>query len=200
MAEMFGLLKELIASRNLKKVLVREEARNPITKHVNSISLIRMKEEKSVGNNKMVGKMEYEAYHSLPVDTMRKAMLKKMITKKEDTRITLLTEEKLVEIETRLSLASQSYIYPLGIAEDVLVEIADFIYPVDFVILDIKEDRKRPFILGMPFLTTAKAEIRIKFHQEKELKFNQWRGKMFNDKDSATTREDVIFADEGGVT
>ncbi|GKA29396.1 hypothetical protein Tco_0715641 [Tanacetum coccineum] len=89
MAEMFGLLKELIASRTLEKVLVREEARNPITKHVNSISFIRMKEEKSVGNNKMVGKMEYEAYHSLPVDTMRKAMLKKMITKKEDIRITL---------------------------------------------------------------------------------------------------------------
>ncbi|GKB33290.1 hypothetical protein Tco_0872691 [Tanacetum coccineum] len=72
-----------------------------------------------------------------------------------------LTNKKLVETNTRLSLASQSHIYPLGIAEDVLVEIAGFIYPVDLVILDIKEDKKRPFILGTPFLMTAKAEIRF---------------------------------------
>ncbi|GJU73558.1 reverse transcriptase domain-containing protein [Tanacetum coccineum] len=137
------------------------------------------------------GKMECESYHSLPVEPMRKAMLKKMITKKEDMggnfvipsdvgglkymdalveqgsdvnimplfTCNRLTDEKLIETDIRLSLASQSYIYPLGIAEDVLVEIACFIYPVDFIILDIKEDRKRPFILGTPFLTTAKAKI-----------------------------------------
>ncbi|GKB12608.1 reverse transcriptase domain-containing protein [Tanacetum coccineum] len=35
------------------------------------------------------------------------------------------------------------------------------VYPVDFVILDIKENEKRPFILGTPFLTTAKATIRF---------------------------------------
>ncbi|GKE56750.1 retrovirus-related pol polyprotein from transposon TNT 1-94 [Tanacetum coccineum] len=37
----------------------------------------------------------------------------------------------------------------------------DYIYPVDFIILDVKEDKKKPFILGTPFLTTAKAEIRF---------------------------------------
>nr|GEZ45588.1 hypothetical protein [Tanacetum cinerariifolium] len=47
----------------------------------------------------------------------------------------------------------------LGIAEDVLVEIAGYVYPVDFVILDIKKDKKKPFILGTPFLTMDKAEI-----------------------------------------
>ncbi|GJY41536.1 putative reverse transcriptase domain-containing protein, partial [Tanacetum coccineum] len=47
------------------------------------------------------------------------------------------------------------------IAEDVLVEFAEHVYPVDFVILDIKEDEKRPFILGVPFLTTAKAVIKF---------------------------------------
>ncbi|GKB02468.1 MAK10-like protein [Tanacetum coccineum] len=72
-----------------------------------------------------------------------------------------LADEKLVETDIRLSLASQSHIYPLGIAEDVLVEIVGFVYPVDFVILDIKEDRKRSFILGTPFLTTARAEIKF---------------------------------------
>ncbi|GJS24056.1 zinc finger, CCHC-type containing protein, partial [Tanacetum coccineum] len=70
--------------------------------------------------------------------------------------------------------------------EDVLVEIADFIYPVDLVILDIKEDKKSPFILGTLFLTTAKAEIRfdkgiitlkygknkVNFHKIPELLYN----------------------------
>ncbi|GJX78250.1 reverse transcriptase domain-containing protein [Tanacetum coccineum] len=136
--------------------------------------------------------MECEAYHSLFVEPMRKAMLKKMITKKEDiggnfvipcnvgglkymdalidqgsdvnvmplSTYNRITNEKLLEIDIRLSLASQSRIQPLGISEDVLVEIASFIYLLDFVILDIKEDRRKPFILGTPFLTTAKAEIR----------------------------------------
>ncbi|GKC24131.1 reverse transcriptase domain-containing protein, partial [Tanacetum coccineum] len=72
-----------------------------------------------------------------------------------------LTDERPAETDIRLSLASHSYIYPLGIAEDVLVEVVEHVYPVDFVILDIKEDEKRHFILGVPFLTTAKAVIKF---------------------------------------
>nr|GEX12484.1 retrovirus-related Pol polyprotein from transposon TNT 1-94 [Tanacetum cinerariifolium] len=47
------------------------------------------------------------------------------------------------------------------VAEDVLVDVAEHAYLVDFVILDIKEDEKRPFILGIPFLTMAKAVIKF---------------------------------------
>ncbi|GJW23167.1 reverse transcriptase domain-containing protein [Tanacetum coccineum] len=72
-----------------------------------------------------------------------------------------LTDKRPVETDIRLSLASHSYMYLLGIAEDVLVEVAEHVYPVDFVILDIKEDEKSPFILGIPFLTTAKAVIKF---------------------------------------
>ncbi|GJU95932.1 reverse transcriptase domain-containing protein [Tanacetum coccineum] len=81
-----------------------------------------------------------------------------------------LTDERPAETDIRLSLASHSYIhplgiakdiYPLGIAKDVLVEVVEHVYPVDFVILDIKEDEKRSFILGTPFLTTAKAVIKF---------------------------------------
>ncbi|GJW19415.1 zinc finger, CCHC-type containing protein [Tanacetum coccineum] len=71
------------------------------------------------------------------------------------------TDERPAETEIRLSLASHSYIYPLGIAENVLVEIVEHVYPINFVILDIKEDEKRPFILGTPFLTMAKAVIKF---------------------------------------
>nr|GEX02704.1 zf-CCHC domain-containing protein/DUF4219 domain-containing protein/UBN2 domain-containing protein [Tanacetum cinerariifolium] len=59
----------------------------------------------------------------------------------------------------RLSLANHSYIYPLGIAKDVLVDVAGFVYPMDFIILDVKEDEHMPIILGTSFLTTARAEV-----------------------------------------
>ncbi|GJX41671.1 zinc finger, CCHC-type containing protein [Tanacetum coccineum] len=72
-----------------------------------------------------------------------------------------LTDERPAETYIRLSLASHSYIYPLGIPEDVLVEVAEHVYPVDFVILDIKENEKRPFILETPFLAMAKAVIKF---------------------------------------
>ncbi|GJS33951.1 reverse transcriptase domain-containing protein [Tanacetum coccineum] len=72
-----------------------------------------------------------------------------------------LSDDKPTETNIRLSLESHSYIYPLRIAEDVLVDVVGYVYPMDFVILDIKEDKKRPFILGTPFLTTAKAMIKF---------------------------------------
>ncbi|GKC34447.1 hypothetical protein Tco_1046831 [Tanacetum coccineum] len=47
MTEMFELIKELTTSRIPKKVLIREEAKFPVTKNVNSISLAREEEERS---------------------------------------------------------------------------------------------------------------------------------------------------------
>nr|GEX06531.1 hypothetical protein [Tanacetum cinerariifolium] len=72
-----------------------------------------------------------------------------------------LTDERLAETDIRLSLASHSYVYHLGIVEDVLVYVVGFVYLMDSVILDIKEEKNRPFILGTPFLTTAKAVIKF---------------------------------------
>ncbi|GJR30806.1 retrovirus-related pol polyprotein from transposon TNT 1-94 [Tanacetum coccineum] len=71
-----------------------------------------------------------------------------------------MTSGKPIGTNIKLLLANHSYVYLLGIAEDVLVEMAGFVYPVDFVVLDIKEDDHMPLILGIPFLTTARAYIR----------------------------------------
>ncbi|GKD96925.1 MAK10-like protein [Tanacetum coccineum] len=274
MTEMFGLLKELTTSKTPEKVLIREEAKFPVTKNVNYISLARNEEEENnktyltpdnaekstetetetpvteveeinevengtvtksfktsegeeaveapgsqpvayylkhkineklikglVNNNrfnnslsgKRVVKKKKKAYNVLPGGPFYEAILKKKITKKEDiggnfkipcsigglkhvhtlvdqgsnvnvmpySTYMKLTDERPAETDIRLSLASHLYIYPLGIAEDVLVEVAEHIYPVDLVIIDIKENEKRPFILGMPFLTTAKASIKF---------------------------------------
>ncbi|RVW92016.1 hypothetical protein CK203_037142 [Vitis vinifera] len=62
-----------------------------------------------------------------------------------------------------MSLADRSVKIPRGIIEDVLVQVDNFYYPVDFVILDtdllVKETNYVPIILGRPFLATSNAII-----------------------------------------
>ncbi|GJX28000.1 MAK10-like protein [Tanacetum coccineum] len=212
MTKMFGLLKELTASQTPKKLLIREEARHPITKNINSISLIRIEEEKNVKNNRPIDKsvvepnksdeeeppkgvdvkdeverkVDGEPAKSSMEDVTKKeeeepakissshtgplhdVILKKQITRKEDIGGNLkipcnvgglknmnalvdqgsnvnimplsiynnLADESPAETDIRLSLASHSYIYPLGIVEDMLVNVTGYVYPVNFVILD----------------------------------------------------------------
>ncbi|GKB22466.1 MAK10-like protein, partial [Tanacetum coccineum] len=365
MTKMFGLLKELTTSKTPEKVLIREEAKSPVTKNVNSISIARNEEEENnkmdetpdntkmptetemlvreaeamngaeneagnesiktpkndeaveasrsqpvayylkhkineklikglVKNNRFnnslsgtrVGKKKAKAYKVLPRGLVYDAILKKKITNKEDiggnfkipcsigdlkqvntlvdqgsdvnvmpySTYMKLTDERPTETYIRLSLASHSYIYPLGIAEDVLPKVAGHVFPIDFVILDIKENEKRPFILGTPFLTTAKATIKfdigtitlrsgkskvsfhrisdsscmtdkgvkndiepiapimtvnrlvleweekIRLHLKKEMKFNQWRGNNFKNKQPASIKVERGMDDEEEVT
>ncbi|GJR25576.1 hypothetical protein Tco_1101808 [Tanacetum coccineum] len=194
MTEMFRLLKKLTTSRTPEKVLIREEAKFPVTMNVNSISLARGEEERSdktdetldntvkpivtdteipmkeaERNNETktsrkekarerrrgIGKVNGKTYNVLPRGPVYEAMIKKKITKKEDiggyfkipcsigglkhvialvdqgsdvnimpySTYMKLTDERLAEIDIRLSLVSHLYIYPLGIAEDILVEV-----------------------------------------------------------------------------
>ncbi|GJW53816.1 reverse transcriptase domain-containing protein [Tanacetum coccineum] len=51
------------------------------------------------------------------------------------------------------------------LAENMLVEVGKFTFPMDFVILEMEEDSKVPLILGRPFLNTADAIIRVKQEQ-----------------------------------
>ncbi|GJY22002.1 MAK10-like protein, partial [Tanacetum coccineum] len=225
-----------------EKVLTREEAKSPITKNVNYISLTTGEEEKSdkddvaTGNdikkingsnaempvkeaetkngaenrikNEPIKRDEKEEAVEAPIRVRKikgktynlshrgpiyEAIPKKKITKKEDiggnveipcnigglkrinalvdqgsdmnimplSTYVKLTDEIPIETDIRLFLAIHSYIYPLGIADDVLVDVTGYVYLMDFVILDIKEDEKRPFILGTPFLIMAKGVIKF---------------------------------------
>nr|GEW07175.1 hypothetical protein [Tanacetum cinerariifolium] len=51
--------------------------------------------------------------------------------------------------------------YPKGIVENVLVGIGKFVFPVEFIILDMPEDVKVPLIVGRSFLSTAHAKIDV---------------------------------------
>nr|GEW33748.1 hypothetical protein [Tanacetum cinerariifolium] len=154
MTEMFGLLKELTTSRTPEKVLIREDVNFPIIKNVNSISLARGEEERS-------DKIDVATGNDIENPTKQKWGCK--IRRKCHALSTYmkLTDKRLAETDIKLSLASHSYIYPLGITEDILVEVVEHVYLVDFVILGIKKDKKRPFILRTPFLTMAKAVIKF---------------------------------------
>ncbi|GJW53729.1 reverse transcriptase domain-containing protein [Tanacetum coccineum] len=60
-----------------------------------------------------------------------------------------------------IELANKTTQYPRGIAENVIVKIDKFIFPDDFVVLDMEEDHKILIILGRPFLATAHAMIDV---------------------------------------
>nr|GEY52917.1 hypothetical protein [Tanacetum cinerariifolium] len=55
-----------------------------------------------------------------------------------------------------LELATRSYAYPAGIAEDVFVQVGKFTFLADFIIFDYDVNPGVPLILGRPFLRTAR--------------------------------------------
>ncbi|GJR61012.1 reverse transcriptase domain-containing protein [Tanacetum coccineum] len=75
-------------------------------------------------------------------------------------RITIVSTLKPTRMSIRL--ANHTYQYPMGVAENMLVQVGKFVFPVDFVILEMKEDSKVPLILGRQFIHTADAIIRVK--------------------------------------
>ncbi|KAK5833402.1 hypothetical protein PVK06_017227 [Gossypium arboreum] len=60
-----------------------------------------------------------------------------------------------------IQLVDKTIRFLRGTIEDVLVKIDKFIFPVDFIILDIEEDSNTPLILGRPFLAIAKMIIDV---------------------------------------
>ena len=60
-----------------------------------------------------------------------------------------------------LQLADRSFKHPQGVIEDVLVKVDKFIFPADFIVLDMEEDKKILIILGKPFLATDRAMIDV---------------------------------------
>ncbi|XP_062114164.1 uncharacterized protein LOC133825202 [Humulus lupulus] len=60
-----------------------------------------------------------------------------------------------------LQLADRSMVHPEGKIEDVLVQVDEFIFPADFIILKYEEDRDVSIILGRPFLATGRTLIDV---------------------------------------
>ena len=60
-----------------------------------------------------------------------------------------------------IQLADCSIRQPVGILEDVPIQVGKFLIPCNFIVLDMAEDFPAPLILGRPFLATAGAVIDV---------------------------------------
>ncbi|RDX81082.1 hypothetical protein CR513_38280, partial [Mucuna pruriens] len=63
-----------------------------------------------------------------------------------------------------IQLANRSFVQPLGVLEDILVQVDELIFPVDFYVLEMEDETPRKgstLILGRPFLMTARTKIDV---------------------------------------
>ncbi|XP_070035003.1 uncharacterized protein [Nicotiana tomentosiformis] len=68
---------------------------------------------------------------------------------------------EMKDIDVSLKFADQSTKTPKGIIENVLVRVDKLIFPMDFIVLEMKECSDEPIILGRPFLATSTAIIDV---------------------------------------
>ena len=110
-----------------------------------------------------------------------------------------------------LQLVDRSLKHPRGggLIEDVLVKVDKFIFLVDFIVMDMEEDKEIPIILGRPFLATGRAmidvqkeELKLRVHDDK-VKFNVFEA-MRHPAESDTCfivkRVEAIVSSQSGLT
>ena len=68
---------------------------------------------------------------------------------------------ELTPTSITLQMADRSMAQPEGILEDVLVKVRKFVFPVDFVVMQMKEDTQVPLLLGRPFLAIGATLIDV---------------------------------------
>ena len=61
-----------------------------------------------------------------------------------------------------LQMADITLAQPKGILEDVLIKVGKFIFLVDFMVIDIEEDKQVPLLLGRSFLDIRAALLDVK--------------------------------------
>lgn len=70
--------------------------------------------------------------------------------------ITCLEKTNLV-----IEMANMTRATPVGVVNNVIVKIDRFLFPVDFVVVDMANTPNEDLILGRPFLATARARIDV---------------------------------------
>ncbi|RDY10049.1 hypothetical protein CR513_05492, partial [Mucuna pruriens] len=63
-----------------------------------------------------------------------------------------------------IQLANISVVQPIGVLEDVLVQVNELIFPIDFYVLDMEDETSgqgSTLIMGRPFLMTARTKIDV---------------------------------------
>ncbi|XP_027076039.1 uncharacterized protein [Coffea arabica] len=97
---------------------------------------------------------------------IRKAMLDlgASINVMPKTIYTSLNLGPLKETTIIIQLTDRTNAYPEGLVEDVLVQVNELVFPADFYILDMGDEKSlnpSPILLGRPFLSTARTKIDV---------------------------------------
>ena len=69
---------------------------------------------------------------------------------------------ELTQTTMTLQMVDRSLAQLEGILEDVLIKVGKVIFQVDFMVIDMEEDKQVPLLLGRPFLATRVALIDVK--------------------------------------
>jgi len=111
--------------------------------------------------------------------------------------------KKIGDVEVRLTrmtlqLVDISIKYPYWIVEDLIVKVDKFLFPVDFVVMDMEEDVEVPLILGRSFMKTARVIIdvdkgKLKVHvQDEEVNFDVFEARKHPSNAKECFRVDVL--------
>ena len=114
-----------------------------------------------------------------------------------------LSLEELSPTNLTLQMADKSIVKPEDIIEYVLVKVGKFIFPTDFVVINMEEDKHVPLLLGKPFLATGatlidvkKGELTLRVGKE-EVKFNLNQSlKQHDNEEVHCMRIEEIFAEK----
>lgn len=68
---------------------------------------------------------------------------------------------RLQNMRMTIRTTNHSITHPCRIVEDLLVKVGKFIYPLNFAVLDMKEEEDHTIILDRPFLSTASSLVDI---------------------------------------
>ncbi|KAJ1694699.1 hypothetical protein LUZ63_011397 [Rhynchospora breviuscula] len=128
------------------------------------LKTVRLTEQCSaVLRSEMPAKMDDPGKYTIPC-TIGKATIKKAlcdmgasVSLMPRTVFEKIGVGELKNTRMTLQLADSSVRLPLGVIEDVPVQVGKFYVPGDFVVMEMEEDKEVPIILGRPFLRTAGA-------------------------------------------
>ncbi|XP_070046919.1 uncharacterized protein [Nicotiana tomentosiformis] len=119
---------------------------------------MKTEKKKKKGKSRREEHDESEHMHVLPfAQKLCREKLDKQKLEKENGEIR--------PVPISLQPTDQTTLIPKGIVEDVLVRIDKFIFPVDFIVVKMEDNKEVPLILGRPFLIMGRAILDI--HERK---------------------------------
>ena len=80
--------------------------------------------------------------------------------------VKILSLGELTPIAMTLQLADRTLAYPKGILEHVLIKVGKIIFLLDFVVIEIEEDKQVPLLLGRPVTPRFPARLDCRIRTE----------------------------------